>query len=264
VIDLHCHVLPGLDDGPATLADALDLGRAQQTAGVTTVVATPHVGWDFPGVTAQRIAEAVAEVNGAFARHGIGVAVVAGAEVALTRAIELRDDELAALRLGGGPWLLLEPPHAPAGAPGTEAAIASLLHRGHRLVIAHPERCPAFLGDRAALERLVAGGALTSLTASALTGRFGRDARRFAAGLVEDGLAHDVASDAHGVSARRPPGMAEHVDGAGFGALTQWLCRAMPAAILAGDALPAPPEVEAPARGAALWRRLRTSFTIRR
>lgn len=249
MIDLHCHVLPGIDDGPATLKDAVALGRAQEELGVTTVVATPHVSWDFPEVTAAVIARGVAEVNAAFAREGIAVTVVAGAEVALTRAVELSDAELAELRLGAGPWLLLEPPHSPAATAGTEAAIVSLLHRGHHLVIAHPERCPAFLTNRVALERLVHGGALTSLTAGALTGRFGRDARRYAVGLIADGLAHDVASDAHGPQLRRPPGMAADVEDAGYGALTDWLCRAVPEAIIAGTALPSRPAVEPPRRG---------------
>ena len=249
MIDLHCHVLPGIDDGPATLEDALALGRAQEALGITTIVATPHVSWDFPEVTAAVIARGVAEVNAAFAREGIAVTVTAGAEVALTRAVELSDAELDALCLGAGQWLLLEPPHSPAATAGTEAAIVSLLHRGHQLVIAHPERCPAFLSNRAALERLVNGGALTSLTAGALTGRFGRDARRYAVGMIADGLAHDVASDAHGISPRRPPGMAAELDEAGYGGLTDWLCRGVPDAIIAGSALPARPAVEPPRRG---------------
>jgi protein-tyrosine phosphatase len=249
VIDLHCHVLPGLDDGPATMDESLALGRAQEALGVRTVVATPHVSFTYPDVTVAVIAEGVAAVNAAYAEAGIGVRVIAGAEVALTRAVELGDDELAALYLGDGPWLLLEPPFSSSAADAAHAAIVSLQHRGHRLVIAHPERSPLFLEDRAALERLVASGALCSITAAALTGHFGRQVARFAVGLVADGLAHDVASDAHGSNPRRPPGLAEHVHEIGHGALADWLCAAVPAAILAGAPVPRRPEVEAPRRG---------------
>jgi protein-tyrosine phosphatase len=257
VIDLHCHVLPGIDDGPRAMEDAVALGRAQEQLGVTTVVATPHVSWDYPHVEADLIAEGVEAVNAAFAAEGLGVRVLPGAEVALTRAVELSDEELGELTLGGGPWLLLEPPHSPAAVAGTESAIVSLMHRGHQLVIAHPERCPAFLTDRPALERLVGAGALTSLTAGSLIGRFGRDIKRYATGLVADGLTHDIASDAHGASQRRPPGMAAEMEESGFGGLTDWLCRSAPEAILDGSPLPPRPDVDLPRRGGALARLLR-------
>jgi protein-tyrosine phosphatase len=250
VIDLHCHVVPGIDDGPATMDEAVALARRQAELGVTTIVATPHVGYDWPDNDAARIAAGVAETNAALAAAGVAVEVVAGAEVALSRAVDLDDAELAALRLGGGPWLLLEPPHGPSAA-GVEQAIVSLAHRGHRLVIAHPERCPAMLADPPMVERLVAGGALCSVTASALTGRFGRPGARMARDLVARGLAHDVSSDAHGVGPRRPPGMREHVEQAGFGTLADWLCRDVPAAIVAGGPVPARPPVAPPARGLA-------------
>jgi protein-tyrosine phosphatase len=257
VIDLHCHVLPGVDDGPRTMDETLALCRMQVEAGVRTVVATPHVSWDWADVTPAVVERGVREVNAALAAEGIELEVLPGAEVALTRAIELSDDELAALRLGGGPWLLLEPPHSPAAGAGAEASIVSLLHRGHRLLIAHPERCPAFLADRAIVERLVAGGALCSLTAAAVSGRFGRDIKRFAASLIDDGLAHDVASDAHGPHLRRAPGLAGHLAEVGYGELAPWLCEGVPGALLAGTSLPPRPAVEPPRRRGGLSRLLR-------
>jgi protein-tyrosine phosphatase len=226
VIDLHCHVLPGIDDGPATMEEAIALGRAQEMLGVRTIVATPHVSYEWPEVTAALIAE--------------------GVEVALTRAGDLSDDELTALRLGSGPWLLLEPPFSPAGSTGAHAAIVGLMHRGHRLVLAHPERSPLFLRDRALLEQLVASGALCSVTAGALVGRFGRDVQRFALGLMADGLVHDIASDAHGSGLRRPPGVGGPVDDAGYAELRDWLCSGVPGAIIAGEPLPPRPAATAP------------------
>lgn len=246
MIDLHCHVLPGLDDGPATLDEALDLLTAQAAAGVRTVAATSHVNSRWTGVTPATLASGLAAVRAAASDAGIPVEVVPGAEVALVRATELPDDELERLRLGDGPWLLLEPPHAVVAGSALEGAIGSLLDRGHRLLLAHPERSPAFLQDPRALRRLVDRGARCSVTASALSGAFGRTVRRYALELLEAGLVHDLASDAHGGMASRPAGLREHLDGTGYEGLADWLCQDVPAAILGGAELPPRPPVRAP------------------
>lgn len=250
VIDLHCHVLPGVDDGPADMGQSIALLNAQQTAGVTTVLATSHVGYAYPHVTAALVAERVRDVRDAAAAEGIEVDVVAGAEVSLTRAVDLADDELAALRLGDGPWLLLEPPHQPTAVSTIESAIVSLQRRGHRVLLAHPERCPAFQQDGDVLQRLVAGGVRCSVTASALSGAFGRTVRRFALDLFAEGMVHNIASDAHGGMASRPAGLTEHLAGTGYEALAPWLCDEVPRALLAGDDLPPAPALPpAPRRG---------------
>jgi protein-tyrosine phosphatase len=255
VIDLHCHALPGIDDGPATMQEAIALARAQVESGVTTVIATPHVSWTYPEISAALIAERTAELNAALQDAQVPVTVLTGAEVALTRAMELPDEELRALGLGGGPWLLVEPPFGPGGV-GIENAYSSLMHRGFRIVIAHPERAAGFLSDRALLERLVGAGALTSLTAASLTGGFGRTAKAFATALIRDDLGHNVASDAHAAGGSRGPGMAEQVQAAGYGELAEWLCREIPQALLDDAPLPDRPEVAPPARGLArLFRR---------
>jgi protein-tyrosine phosphatase len=248
VIDLHCHVLPGIDDGPETLADSLALCRAAVAAGTRTIVATPHVSWDWPGVTSPVIAEGVERVNDALRAEGIDLEVRAGAEIAMTRAGDLPDSELAALRLGGGPYLLIECPYSPASA-GFDAILQAIAERGHRIVLAHPERCPAFLRDQARLEGFVEAGMLTSLTAGSFAGRFGRDVGRFARRLLEDGLVHDIASDGHGAGMRRPPSIGPELEEAGFGDSADWHARAVPLAILDGTPLPpAPPPPPAPRR----------------
>lgn len=242
MIDLHCHVLPGVDDGPRELEDSLALCRASAKLGVTKIVATPHVSWEYDN-TAADISGRCVELNAELAAAGIDLTVMPGAEVAISKAVELDDEELRALRLGGGPWLLAEPPFTPSAAIGLEAMIHSLRSRGHQLLIAHPERCPAFLENRARLKLLVDDGSLCSVTAGALVGRFGKHSRRFAEDLIAEGLAHNVASDAHGLG-RRPPGMAKEIRTAGLASQTAWLCQAAPQAILAGTALPARPPIE--------------------
>jgi protein-tyrosine phosphatase len=257
VIDLHCHVLPGIDDGPATIDEALALARGQIAAGVRTVAATPHVSHGYPDNDAARIAAATDALRAALAAEAIPLELVTGAEVALTRASELDDDELAALRLGGGRWLLVEAPMAPAGAAGVAAGLRALAARGHRILLAHPERCAVFLANRALLGELVAGGMRCSITASALTGRFGRRPQRFALELLREGLVHDVASDAHGGDVRRPPGLLEPLREAGWEGHAAWLCDAAPRAMLDGTPLPEPPRAPAGARRDVLARILR-------
>lgn len=238
MIDLHCHLLPGIDDGPATLEDSVALARAAAQAGTRTIVATPHVSWDYAN-DAETISALVRVVNERLRSERIPVDVRAGAEIAATRMGDLSAEQLTPLTLGGGGWILLEPPFALA-APGLGMVVSEVQARGLNVVVAHPERCAAFHRDRDAVPRLVAAGAVCSITAGSLVGRFGRDVRRFALSLLEQGLVHNVASDAHD-DIHRPPGMAAELEQVGWSAVRQWATEEVPRAILAGEALPPRP-----------------------
>jgi protein-tyrosine phosphatase len=135
--------------------------------------------------------------------------------------------------LGGGPWLLVEPPFTPV-ATNLDALLLDLRRQGHRVLLAHPERCAALRKHPQMLRSIVRGGILTSVTAASLVGSFGEDARRFALAMAREDMLHNVASDAHDHT-KRPPGMARELDRAGLGPLTDWLTQAVPAAILEGD-----------------------------
>lgn len=237
MIDLHCHLLPAIDDGPADLGGTLALAKAHLNAGVKTVAATPHVSSDTPTKVAA-IELRLADVHAALAAAKLPLEVVRGAEIDVHQAVHLSDEQLRALALGGGPWLLLEAPlrRGVALAPVARA----LLDRGHRVLIAHPERSPLLQRDHQALRALVRAGAATQLTASAFTGRFGRTVKECAEQLLEAGLVHSVASDAHD-ALRRPPGLAEPLADAGLDGLTAQLAQEAPAAILAGEDPPPPP-----------------------
>jgi protein-tyrosine phosphatase len=249
VIDLHCHVLPGIDDGPATIEGSLAIAQRAAAGGTRVLVATPHVSWRYRN-DAATIAERVAELNERLRADEVVTAagdvieVLPGAEIALTQIPELRDAQLETLGLGGGPWLLVEPPFTPV-APNLDGMLLELAAKlrssgGRRIVLAHPERCPAFQRDPPMLRRLVRAGMLTSVTAGSLGGQFGNEARRLALALAQDGLLHNVASDAHD-AVNRPPEIAAAIERAGLGALAPWLTAAVPAAIISGEEIPPAP-----------------------
>lgn len=252
MIDLHCHVLPGIDDGARTMGDSLALAEAAVAAGVGTIVATPHVSWRYPN-DAQTITRLVAELNAGLAAKRIDLEVRAGAEVALTRASQMSPEDLCELRLGGGPYLLVECPFTPT-ATGFEALLFDLQRQGHRILLAHPERCPAFQRDPELLDALVVTGMLTSITAGSLVGRFGTAVRSFTLELVRAGLVHNVASDAHD-RIHRPPTIAGELEQAGLGELRGWLTDEVPTAILSGHDIPPRPPAAAKGAKRAWWQR---------
>jgi protein-tyrosine phosphatase len=253
MIDLHCHVLPGIDDGPSTIEGSLELARAAVAAGTRTIVATPHVSWRYRN-DVREIRSLVERLNDRLAAEGIALDVRPGAEVAMTYAMEMTASELSALALGDGPWLLIECPLTTA-ASGFERILLNLQQDGHRILLAHPERCAAFQRDPELLASLVRAGLLTSITASAFSGRFGREARRFAYKLLHDELVHNVASDAHNVLGR-PPTLAAELERAGLTPLGDWLTQAIPRAILDGSEIPPRPNVGLATAEPTLWSRL--------
>lgn len=255
MIDLHFHILPGIDDGPQTITDALELGRAASAAGTRVVVATSHISPRYPN-NAAVIAQGVDLVNAGLAAEGIELEVRAGGELAVVMIDDLDPDELGALRLGGGPWLLVESPFTLL-VERLPDLIERLQLAGHRVVLAHPERCPGFHRRPELLSSMVADqGVVTSVTAGALIGRFGAEVERFALSMARAGLIHNVASDAHDCE-RRPPGIGGPLELAGLGRHLKLLTQTMPAAILSGGPLPDHPGPLLDRAPPTVWRRLR-------
>ena len=250
VIDLHSHVLPGLDDGPADLAGAVALARAAERAGTEVLVATPHISSEF-AVEPLEIQARVEALRAELADAGVAIALATGGELAPERAPELGPAEIDAIRLGDGDCVLLECPFVPSGAL-VELAAERLWAAGLRVLLAHPERSPVFLRRPDALAALVARGALVQLTAGSLRGDFGRTAQGCCHELLDRGLVHVVASDAHDTGAR-PPELLEPVAAAvqdrGLPpALVDWLARDVPLALLTGERVPARPSSGGPRR----------------
>jgi protein-tyrosine phosphatase len=236
MIDLHTHILPELDDGPPTVEAALAMARAAVATGTTAMATTSHVGYHFT-VDPEDIARARAALAERLAAEGIALELLAGGEIAPDRLPDLDDEALRALALGGGPYVLFECPFTPVA--GMEAMPADLQRRGFRVLLAHPERSPSFQRDLGLLRSLVEGGALAQITTGSLAGGFGELPRRAALAMLEQGLVHVLASDAHSPHHRGPDlretgdvlGPAEH----------EWMTTAVPAAIVAGTPLPPRP-----------------------
>lgn len=245
--DIHAHVLPGIDDGPAELEGTLALIRAAAAAGISTLAATPHLRADFPDVRVGELAERCAAVREAMSGERLAVEIVPGAEVSLTWALEAGENDL---RLASyhqrGTDLLVEAPSIEV--PRLDALLYTLRVRGLRITLAHPERVPQFQADQAPLRDLVTQGVLLQVNAGSLIpGHGSQRARRLAEELCTQGLAHVIASDGHRDASWRPIS----VFAAGVGALSElvgleraeWMASTAPLAILRGAELPSAPAI---------------------
>jgi protein-tyrosine phosphatase len=211
-VDLHCHLLPGVDDGAATVGDALAHARRLHAEGVRDVACTPHVkAAMFPSVRPDEIAGRVAALQAAVEAAGLGVRLHAGAEVAHEDAMVLSRAQLEAVAQGPeeARWILLECPFEGIG-DDFVAAAERLTDLGYGLVLAHPERAADVLGPgRERLEALRAAGALLQVNVCSLLGNHGLDVQETATTLVRAGTAFCLASDGH-------PGTREHTLQLGF------------------------------------------------
>jgi protein-tyrosine phosphatase len=240
LIDLHSHVLPGIDDGVRTLDEALALCAAAAADGVRVLAATPHVRYDYP-TTPEQMEAALAELAAA----GPAVEVVRGGELALEE-LDRPDEELARFGLGGTSWLLVETPYI--GWPlDLRWTLGKLRERGFRVVLAHPERNADVQARPELLEDIVADGALVQVTAASLDGRLGKSPRRCAQTLLDRDLVHLLASDAHAPEIRSV-GLARAASSLRNAALASWLTHAVPEAVLGGEKTPPPRPVIRPRR----------------
>lgn len=239
MIDLHSHLLPGLDDGPGTLEESLALARTMAADGIRCVAATPHVNERWP-TEAEAMERALGEMRSAVAAAGIALEVRGGAEIELGRLPGLSAGERARLGLGGNPrLLLLEFPYI--GWPLDLAdTVFQLKLDGVTAVIAHPERSAEVAEAPERLEPIVHAGGLVQLTAPTVEGRDGPRLRGVAHALLERGWAHLIASDAHNADARSGS-LSAACSALGDAALARWLTEDVPAALLDGHPLPERP-----------------------
>lgn len=236
MIDLHTHVLPGIDDGARSPAEARAIALDAAGQGVSVLVATPHVRDDYP-TTADEMEEAVAEVRDDFDAHGVPVEVLHGSEVSLDLLWAIPPPELRRLTIAQtGKYLLLEFPYR--GWPfALDSAVKRLVELGTRPLLAHPERNPEVQDRPDRLAGLVDAGALVQITAASLDGVRDRAAQAAALRLLELGLVHVLASDSHGPHISRE-GLAAAAASLDDQELARYLTVDVPRSIVAGEPVP--------------------------
>ena len=211
MIDLHAHILPGMDDGPRTLEEALEMARLAVADGITTIVATPHLfrrrSVDFHDlITPAEVRLAVDRFNLKLREESIDLTVLPGCEIPLFSEIIKFVDENRILTINDGQrYICLEMPDSIIP-PATEDIIFKLNSRGITPIITHPERNQVFYEMPQKLKRFISLGCLAQITARSLTRGFGWRVSRFTKKLVREGLVHIMATDAHNIT-KRPPTM---------------------------------------------------------
>jgi protein-tyrosine phosphatase len=203
VIDLHSHLLPGIDDGSKDLAMSLAMARVATADGISTIACTPHI---LPGVYTNdgpAIRRAVVRLREYIAKAGIPIALVTGADVHVAPDLVVQLKDGRALTLNDSRYLLLEPPHHVVP-PRLEDLIFGLQAAGYVPILTHPERLSWIEGHFDLIGRLVSSSVLMQITAGSVMGRFGRRPRYWAERMLDEGLCHLLATDAHNTEQRAP------------------------------------------------------------
>lgn len=203
MIDLHCHILPYIDDGPRNWEDTISLARLLQAEGVTTVAATPH---SYTMATPHEIRILARECQDRLVDEGLSIRVLPGTEILYGPNILHRLGE-GSLQCYGKTNALLVETSAFIHPQKLDTCMRGLLDDGYRVILAHPEKLIAVNEDPNVLIPLVRQGILMQITASNLVGIHGEEKRRLCSKLLEHGLAQIIASDAHGTDGIRIPAM---------------------------------------------------------
>lgn len=238
-VDLHCHLLPGVDDGARTPEDALEMARALVDVGVSTVAVSPHARAGCAPV--EVCVERLEALRGALAGAAVPLTLELGAENALVEDGFLDGLGTPAARpVHRGPYVLVELPYT-APVPALPALVFQMMRKGVVPLLAHPERCLELQRpDRAA--EVVGLGARLQLDVGALSGRYGPVARRAARELLDRGLYLVAATDLHApAGARRwiERALSDLRSCAGDAAVNR-LFRDGPARVLAGETVEMP------------------------
>jgi protein-tyrosine phosphatase len=257
LVDIHCHLLPDLDDGAADWDESLAMARMAVADGISTIVATPHQLGNFGQNDGESIRARCAELQELLDRHGVDLELLPGADV------RIEPELIARIRTGDVVTLadhrrhvLLELPHE-LYLP-MEGLLADLRAAGLAGILSHPERNLGILRRPRIVESLVDAGCLMQVTAGSLAGTFGPRSKRLCETLVAEGLVHFIATDAHGSRSRRPllSGAFDRVAALAGDEAAVELCSENPARVAAGHRVPAGRRRSKP-RGLAGWFRKR-------
>ncbi|MFO8089524.1 MAG: CpsB/CapC family capsule biosynthesis tyrosine phosphatase [Desulfatiglandaceae bacterium] len=204
LIDVHSHILPGIDDGPETLEESLILAKIYARSGFRTVVATPHcipgTGW-MPNV--QKIREKIELVSAGLRNYGILLCINPGMEIAMDPLVPQLLSEGRVLTISDGPYLLLECPFQRFPL-GWEDILHDISRMGYRVLLAHPERCAQLAAEPELVKDIASSSAYIQINWESLLGLNGRHARKVALAFAAERKIHCVATDSHDSELRSP------------------------------------------------------------
>lgn len=206
MIDIHCHILPGIDDGAKSIEDSIQMAEEAVRQGIRTIIATPHYNSQYANEKPAIIA-ATAELNETLSENQIPLTILPGQETRIYGELLEDYDAGKLLSLADTSYFFIELPsgHVPRY---TERVLFDVQMNGLVPIIVHPERNQEIMQNPDLLYHFVNNGALTQITAGSLIGQFGKNIKKFTQQLLETNLTHFIASDAHNVTTR-PFKMAE-------------------------------------------------------
>ena len=208
MIDLHCHLLPGVDDGPQTIDDSIALAKKLVEDGVKQVVVTPHMLDGVYNVTMKQLLDGLQDLQKVLQNNNIDLQVFPGADIHInSQLVKLINEETVATIANKKKYILLEPDNNIWG-DIVEQVVFSLQIKSITPIITHPERYHVVQEDIWRLKSLAEANVPIQVTAASICGFFGKRVQKCSRELFKNNLAHIVASDAHGVR-KRPPFMTE-------------------------------------------------------
>ncbi len=203
-VDIHCHCLAGIDDGPVDIAGSVALCRALRLDGITRVIATPHqLGRYELECTPEKIRTKIAELNSLLQSESIDLKVLPGGDVRVDeRLVQMIEEDRVLTLADGGKYILLELPHE--AFVDITSIIDILIEKGIVPIISHPERHYVLASNMKILDSWLKKGAMLQVTAGSLLGEFGRQAENAAWSMLRNNMVQYIATDAHDNSTRRP------------------------------------------------------------
>lgn len=201
MIDIHSHILPGVDDGAQTESDSLEMAKVAVEEGIHTIVATPHhKNGNFNNVR-ENILTYTKILNDLFQEQGLPLTLLAGQETRINGDMleDLENGEILPINDSAYVFVEFSASHVPRYA---KQMLFDMQVAGYTPIIVHPERNQELIEHPDKLFDFVRKGALTQITAGSLIGKFGKNIQKFTHQLVEANLTHFIASDAHNVTSR--------------------------------------------------------------
>jgi len=197
VIDIHCHILPGIDDGPSDMKESIQMAEIAAGDGITKIVATPHIKNTLHPVSSIR--NSIAQLNKRLVDLGISIEIIQGADVNAMLDVSL----LKGYTINNTHYILVEFPHSHLPNSMREV-LFKMMVQGYHPIITHPERNVSVLKDPRVLFELINGGVLAQITADSITGTFGVDIQECSRYLLKKNMIRFIATDAHSSHHRKP------------------------------------------------------------